>query len=64
MPPTDGLRRRPKSPSSTAATFADGAAFYGENKRVSNRRLHQDFPGALQLPTYREALAAIKADAD
>ena len=60
----DGLARPPDIPFEAAQLSPMARSFYGENKRVSNRRLHQDFPGGSQLPTYREGLAAIKADAN
>jgi nucleoside-diphosphate-sugar epimerase len=35
-----------------------GRSFYGENKRVSNRRLRKEFGYTLAFPTYREGMAA------
>jgi nucleoside-diphosphate-sugar epimerase len=35
-------------------------SFYGENKRVRNRRIREDLGVTLAYPTYREGLAALK----
>ena len=35
-----------------------GRSFYGENKRVSNRRLRQDLGYGLRYPTYRDGIRA------
>lgn len=37
-------------------------SFYGENKRVSNRRLKDELNYAFRYPTYREALEALARD--
>ncbi|MEX0697955.1 MAG: SDR family oxidoreductase [Dongiaceae bacterium] len=37
-------------------------SFYGENKRVSNKRLRQELGVALRYPTYREGLSAMWQD--
>ncbi len=37
-------------------------SFYGDNKRVSNRRLREDLGVALRYPTYREGLTALWRD--
>jgi len=37
-------------------------SFYGDNKRVSNRRLRKDLGVALRYPTYREGLTALWRD--
>lgn len=54
-----GMEVPPDIPFETADLSPMGRSFYGENKRVSNARLHEDFPGALQLRTYREGMAAV-----
>jgi hypothetical protein len=38
-------------------------SFYGENKRVRNRRIRDELGVDLAYPTYREGLAALTADA-
>jgi hypothetical protein len=37
------------------------ASFYGESKRVSNRRMKSDLGVTLIYPSFREGLAAIAA---
>lgn len=37
------------------------ASFYAENRRVSNRRLHEELGVTLTYPTYREGLSALAA---
>ena len=37
-------------------------SFYGENKRVSNRRIREDLAVTLAYPTYREGMRALFAD--
>ena len=37
-------------------------SFYGENKRVSNKRL-RDMGFAFEFPTYREGLLSLRDDA-
>jgi nucleoside-diphosphate-sugar epimerase len=39
-------------------------SFYGENKRVSNRLLHDELGYALRYPTYREGLTALAAQGE
>ena len=39
-----------------------GRSFYAENKRVSNRLLHEELGVTLRFPTYREGLAALAKD--
>jgi hypothetical protein len=36
--------------------------FYGDNKRVSNRRIHDDLAVTISYPTYRDGLAAMWKD--
>ena len=37
-------------------------SFWGESKRVSNRRLRVELGYALRYPTYRDGLAALLAE--
>jgi hypothetical protein len=39
-------------------------SFYGENKRVSNRRIKDDLGVALRYPTYREGLESLWKERD
>ena len=48
-------------PFDKAALTAMGRSFYGENKRVSNRRLRRSLGYDLVNPTYREGLRSILA---
>jgi nucleoside-diphosphate-sugar epimerase len=41
-----------------------GRSFYAENKRVRNRRLHDELGVTLTYPTYREGLIALRAAGD
>ncbi|MFA5900743.1 MAG: SDR family oxidoreductase [Hyphomicrobium sp.] len=52
----------PEVPFVEAALSPMARSFYADNKRVSNKRLHQELGIALKFPTYREGLRAI-ADA-
>ena len=45
-----------------AGLSAMGRSFYADNKRVSNRKLHDRFGWAPAFPTYREGLAALLPD--
>jgi hypothetical protein len=54
-----GVDPPPETPFASAALSPMARSFYGENKRVSNRRLTEDLGYALRYPTYREALAAL-----
>jgi hypothetical protein len=38
-------------------------SFWADNKRVSNRLLHEELGVALSYPNYREGLAALIGDA-
>ena len=46
----------------TAAMTPMARSFYGENKRVSNRRLRQELGVTLAYPTYREGMTALVQD--
>jgi hypothetical protein len=37
-------------------------SFYGDNKRVSNRRIREELGVALRHPTYRDGLTALWRD--
>jgi len=39
-------------------------SFYGESKRVSNRRIREELGWEPRYPTYREGLAALAARMD
>ncbi|WP_293854468.1 SDR family oxidoreductase [uncultured Alsobacter sp.] len=54
-----GLPVPPDLPFETATLSPMARSFYGENKRVANRRLHEVLGYALLYPTYREALRAL-----
>lgn len=54
-----GLPVPPDLPFETAALSPMARSFYGENKRVANKRLHDVLGYALRYPTYREALRAM-----
>ncbi|MBT9291632.1 NAD(P)-dependent oxidoreductase [Prosthecodimorpha staleyi] len=54
-----GVEPPPEIPFETAEMTPMAATFWGENKRVANRRLHEDLGLALTHPTYREGLAAL-----
>lgn len=54
-----GLPVPPDLPFETAELSPMARSFYGENKRVANRRLHEVLGYALHYPTYREALRAM-----
>lgn len=41
-----------------------GKSFYGENKRVSNRRIKEELGVALKYPTYREGMKALVGGPD
>jgi nucleoside-diphosphate-sugar epimerase len=55
-----GLEPPPDIPFDDAPLSPLGRSFYGENKRVSNRRIRDELVG-LAYPTYREGLAALAA---
>lgn len=54
-----GLPVPPDIPFETATLSPMARSFYGENKRVANRRLHEVLGYTLRYPTYREALRAM-----
>ncbi len=54
-----GVPVPPDLPFDTATLSPMARSFYGENKRVSNRRLKADLGYGLRYPTYREALDAL-----
>lgn len=49
----------PEIPFETADLPPMARSFYGDNKRVSNRRIKQELEVALSYPTYREGLSAM-----
>ena len=58
-----GLPVPPEIDFATASLSPMARSFYGENKRVRNRRLREELGVALAYPTYREGLAALAAEA-
>lgn len=52
-----GMEPPPEQPFETAELSPMARSFYGENKRVSNRRLKQRLGYAFRFPSYREGLA-------
>ena len=54
----------PEQPFETADLSPMARSFYGENKRVANRRLKDELGLTLLYPTYREGLAALWADGE
>jgi nucleoside-diphosphate-sugar epimerase len=57
-----GIEPPPEVPFDKAELSPMARSFYGENKRVSNRRLKADLGVALRYPTWREGLAAMWRD--
>ncbi len=55
-----GLPLPPEVDFETAELSPMARSFYGENKRVRNRLIHEELGVALAYPTYREGLAALK----
>jgi nucleoside-diphosphate-sugar epimerase len=53
----------PEIPFEAANLSPMGRSFYGENRRIRNRRLYEDLGVTLAYPTYREGVAAILAAA-
>jgi nucleoside-diphosphate-sugar epimerase len=51
-----GIEPPPETPFEAAPLSPMGRSFYGENKRISNRRIREELGVALAYPTYREAL--------
>jgi nucleoside-diphosphate-sugar epimerase len=56
-----GVPVPPDLPFETTSLSPMARSFYGENKRVANRRLHEVLGYPLRYPTYREALRALWA---
>jgi nucleoside-diphosphate-sugar epimerase len=57
------LAGRPPPPETafeTATLSPMARSFYGESKRVSNRRIKQELGYRLRFPTYREGLKALR----
>jgi nucleoside-diphosphate-sugar epimerase len=54
-----GVPPPPALPFESADLSPMARSFYGENKRVSNRRLRQELEVDLRYPTYREGLSAL-----
>ena len=54
-----GVEPPPETDFETADLTPMARSFYGENKRVLNRRIMQELGVALRYPTYREGLAAL-----
>ncbi|MEM1045408.1 MAG: SDR family oxidoreductase [Pseudomonadota bacterium] len=55
-----GVEPPPLIPFDEAELSPMGRSFYGENKRVSNRKIKEELGIRLAYPTYREALDALK----
>ncbi len=54
-----GMEPPPETPFDAAQLSPMAASFYGENKRVSNRRIRDELGVDLEYPTYRKGLAAL-----
>lgn len=59
-----GLTPPPEIPFDDAELSPMGRSFYGETKRVSNRRIREELGVKLLYPTYREGLQACLAAGD
>lgn len=59
-----GVAVPPEIPFETADLSPMARSFYGDNKRVSNRRIKQELAVALAYPTYREGLSAMWEEGD
>lgn len=59
-----GLPVPPEVPFEEAGMSAMARSFYGENKRVRNRRIKEELGVKLLYPTYREGLRAVLAAED
>ena len=57
-----GVDAPPEQDFATAELGPMARSFYGENKRVSNKRL-RDMGFAFEFPTYREGLLSLRDDA-
>jgi len=56
-----GVEAPPEIPFETADLSPMARSFYADNRRVRNRRLHDDLGVTLAFPTYREGIAGILA---
>ena len=56
-----GVPPPPEVPFDEARLGPMAASFYGESKRVSNRRIKDELGVRLRYPTYREGLTALRA---
>jgi nucleoside-diphosphate-sugar epimerase len=54
-----GVAPPPEIDFATAELSPMARGFYGENRRVSNRRIKEQLSIELRYPTYREGLAAL-----
>ena len=54
-----GVEPPPEIPLAEAGLSPMGMSFYGENRRVANRRLRDDLGVTLLYPSYREGLASL-----
>ena len=52
----------PEVPFADAELSAMARSFYGDNKRVLNRRIKEELAVTLRYPTFRTGLAALWAD--
>lgn len=59
-----GVEPPPELAFETAELSPMARSFYGENKRVSNRRVRDELGYAFKYPTYREALQALAEAGD
>ncbi len=59
-----GVEPPPRVPFEEAGLSSMARSFYGESKRVSNRRIREELGWEPRYPTYREGLAALAARMD
>jgi hypothetical protein len=57
-----GVSAPPTIPFETAELSPMARSFYGDNKRVANRRIREELAVALRYPTCREGLTAMWED--
>jgi nucleoside-diphosphate-sugar epimerase len=57
-----GVPAPPAVPLDEAELTSMARSFYGDNKRVSNRKIREDLGVTLRYPTYREGLSALWRD--
>ena len=57
-----GIAPPPEVPFEEAALSPMARSFYGDNKRVQNRRIRQELGIRLRFPTYREGLGTLWRD--